>query len=160
MVLKTRALLVRQRTQAVNALRAHLAELGIIAAVGMAKVAALVAIVRDETDARLPPAARFALMAVVDQIDALAGQIDRLERSIVTEAKRDEDMRRLTTIPGVGAITAATIKSWFLIPVDSSRGATSRHGWDWRQDPIPAEAKSGWGASQRWAIPNFALSWS
>src|SRR5690242_15562743 len=77
MVLKTRALLVRQRTQAVNALRAHLAELGIIAAVGMAKVAALVAIVRDETDARLPPAARFALMAIVDQIDALAGQIDR-----------------------------------------------------------------------------------
>ena len=69
---------------------------------------------RDETDARLPPAARFALMAVVDQIDAPAGQIDRLERSIVTEAKRDEDMRRLTTIPGVGAITAATIKS--LVP--------------------------------------------
>jgi len=115
-VLKTRALLVRQRTQAVNALRAHLAELGIIAAVGMAKVAALVAIVRDETDARLPPAARFALMAVVDQIDALAGQIDRLERSIVTEAKRDEDMRRLTTIPGVGAITAATIKSFLPDP--------------------------------------------
>jgi transposase len=111
MVLKTRALLVRQRTQAVNALRAHLAELGIIVAVGMAKVAALGAIVRDETDDRLPPAARFALLAVVDQIDALADQIDRLERSIVTEAKRDEDMRRLTTIPGVGAITAATIKS-------------------------------------------------
>jgi transposase len=61
---------VRQRTQAVNALRAHLAELGIIVAVGMTKVAALVAIVRDETDARLPPAGRFALLAVVDQIDA------------------------------------------------------------------------------------------
>jgi len=119
---------VRQRTQAVNALRAHLAELGIIAAVGMAKVAALVAIVRDETDARLPPAARFALMAVVDQIDALAGQIDRLERSIVTEAKRDEDMRRLTTIPGVGAITAATIKS--LVP-DPGGFRSGRHFAAW-----------------------------
>jgi transposase len=128
MVLKTRALLVRQRTQAVNALRAHLAELGIIAAVGMAKVAALVAIVRDETDARLPPAARFALMAVVDQIGALAGQIDRLERSIVTGAKRDEDMRRLTTIPGVGAITAATIKS--LVP-DPGGFKSGRHFAAW-----------------------------
>src|SRR5271168_2873336 len=41
MVLKTRALLVQQRTQSVNALRAHLAELGIIAARGLPSVAAL-----------------------------------------------------------------------------------------------------------------------
>jgi transposase len=54
MVLKTRTLLVRRRTQAVNALRAHLAELGIIATAGLAKVEALVAIVRDETDAACP----------------------------------------------------------------------------------------------------------
>src|SRR5512133_2082846 len=101
MVLKTRALLVRQRTQSVNALRAHLAELGIIATAGLAKVEALVAIIRDETDARLPAAARFALMAIADEIEASADQIERLERAIVVEAKRDEDMRRLTTIPGV-----------------------------------------------------------
>ena len=54
MVLKTRTLLVRRRTQAVNALRAHLAELGIIATAGLGKVEALVAIVRDETDAACP----------------------------------------------------------------------------------------------------------
>lgn len=101
MVLKTRALLVRQRTQAVNALRAHLAELGIIATAGLARIEALVAIVRDETDARLPAAARFALMAIADEIEASGDQIDRLERAIVREGKRDEDMRRLTTIPGV-----------------------------------------------------------
>ena len=71
-------------------------------------------IVREGEDTRLPAAARFALMAVADQIDTLADQIFKLERAIVTEAKRDEDMRRLTTIPGVGAITAATIKA--LVP--------------------------------------------
>jgi transposase len=49
MVLKMRALLLRQRTQAINALRGHLSELGIIAAAGPAKVAALAAIVRDTT---------------------------------------------------------------------------------------------------------------
>jgi transposase len=90
MVLKTRALLVRQRTQSVNALRAHLAELGIIATAGLAKVEALVAIIRDETDARLPAAARFALMAIADEIEASADQIERLERAIVAEAKHDE----------------------------------------------------------------------
>ncbi|MEY9405183.1 transposase [Bradyrhizobium japonicum] len=130
MVLKTRALLVRQRTQSVNALRAHLAELGIIATAGLAKVEALVAIIRDETDARLPAAARFALMAIADEIEASADQIERLERAIVAEAKHDEDMRRLTTIPGVGAITAATIKALVRIPAGSSRLATLPPGWD------------------------------
>lgn len=119
---------MRQRTQAVNALRAHLAELGIIATAGLAKVEVLVAIVRDETDARLPAAARFALSAIADEIEASADQIERLERAIVLETKHDEDMRRLTTIPGVGAITAATIKA--RIPAGSSRLATLPPGWD------------------------------
>ncbi|PPQ13678.1 IS110 family transposase, partial [Bradyrhizobium sp. AC87j1] len=115
-------------TQAVNALRAHLAELGIIATAGLAKVEALVAIIRDETDARLPAAARFALMAIADEIEASADQIERLERAIVVEVKHDEDMRRLTTIPGVGAITAATIKA--LVP-DPGGFKSARHFAAW-----------------------------
>lgn len=112
MVLKTRALLVRQKTQVINALRGHLAELGIIAAAGTANIGTLSRIVRDEADDRLPCAARFALTALVEQIDALAEQIDSLEGQIVADAKHDEEMRRLVTIPGVGAITAAAIKAY------------------------------------------------
>lgn len=55
MVLKTRELLVRQRSQMSNAMRSHMAELGIIAATGMPSIAKLVVIVRDEEDHRLPP---------------------------------------------------------------------------------------------------------
>jgi transposase len=128
MVLKTRGLLVRQRTQAINALRAHLSELGIIAGVRSAKIAGLIEIVRDETDARLPKAARFALAAVADQIEALTRRIGDLEREIVREAKCDEDMRRLATIPGVGAITAASIKA--LVP-DPSGFKSGRHFAAW-----------------------------
>ncbi|TWB53188.1 transposase IS116/IS110/IS902 family protein [Rhizobium sp. ERR 922] len=73
---------------------------------------------------RLPAAARFALMAIADVIEASADQIGRLERAIVVEAKRDKDMRRLTTIPGVGAITAATIKA--LVP-DPGGFKSARH---------------------------------
>ncbi|MFK4649783.1 transposase, partial [Bradyrhizobium ottawaense] len=104
------------------------AELGIIATAGLAKVEALVAIVRDETDARLPAAARFALIAIANEIEASADQIERLERAIVVEAKHDEDMRRLTTIPGVGAITAATIKA--LVP-DPGGFKSARHFAAW-----------------------------
>lgn len=131
MVLKTRALVVRQRTQAINALRAHLAE---------TKVEALVAIVRDETDARLRAAARFALVAMADQVDALADQIDRLEHAIITEARRDEDMRRLTTIPGVGAITAATIKA--LVP-DPGGFKSGRHFAAWLELTPKAHSSGG-----------------
>ncbi|MBB5536463.1 IS110 family transposase [Rhizobium giardinii] len=128
MVLKTRALLVRQQTQAINALRAHLSDLGIIAGIGTTKIVGLMAIVRDETDKRLPKAARFALTTIADQIEALALQINKLERELVAEAKRDQDMRRLTTIPGVGAITAASIKA--LIP-DPSGFKSGRHLAAW-----------------------------
>jgi len=68
-ILKARGLLVRQKTQAINALRAHLSELGIVAGSGPAKVATLVDIVRDHTDARLPAAARLALSVIADQIE-------------------------------------------------------------------------------------------
>jgi transposase len=130
MVLKTRALLVQQRTQPVNALRAHLAELGIIAAGGIPNVAALIEVVRDGEDSRLPKAARFALTAIVDQINALAVRIEMIERAIVIEAKRDEAARRLTTIPGVGAITATTVKALVPDPGGLSPGATSPLRWD------------------------------
>ena len=128
MVLKTRALLVRQQTQAINALRGHLSELGIIAAIGTAKVAELIEIVRDEGDVRLPGAARLALAELADQIEVLTGQIDKLERGIVGEVKRDGDMRRLLTIPGVGAITAASVKA--LVP-DPAGFKSSRHFAAW-----------------------------
>lgn len=128
MVLKTRALLVRQQTQAINALRAHLSELGIISGIGTAKVVGLIAIVRDETDARLPKAARFALSAIADQIEALIVQIDKLEREIVAEVKYDGDMRRLVTIPGVGVITAASFNA--LVP-DPAGFKSGRHLAAW-----------------------------
>src|SRR4030088_1197156 len=59
---RTRDLLMRQRTQSINALRAHLAELGIVAAQGDKGVKELLTIVADEKDARLPTHARAQAM--------------------------------------------------------------------------------------------------
>lgn len=128
MVLKARDLLVRQRTQSINALRAHLSELGIITGIGTTKVAALIAIVRNSDDMCLPDVARVALAEIADQIETLGRQVDKLEREIVATAKRDEETRRLTTIPGVGAITAASIKA--LVP-DPGGFKSARHFAAW-----------------------------
>ena len=127
-VLKTRALLVGQQTQAINALRAHLAEFGIVTGVGRAKVAALIGIIDDEADSRLPSAARFALRQLAQQIERLAEQIKTLEKAIVVATRRNDTARRLTTIPGIGAITAAAILA--LVP-DPAGFRSSRHFAAW-----------------------------
>lgn len=66
MVLRTRELFVRQRSQTANAMRAHMAELGIIAATGMTSIAKLILILRDAEDTRLPAAARAALLEMAE----------------------------------------------------------------------------------------------
>lgn len=111
MVLKTRELLVRQRSQMSNAMRSHMAELGIIAATGMPSIAKLVVILRDEEDHRLPPSARAALLEMAGQIESLTERIEKLDSRIVAAVKTDDAARRLTTIPGVGPIIAATVRA-------------------------------------------------
>ena len=110
MVLKTRELLVRQRSQTANAMRAHMAELGIVAATGMTSIAKLIAILRDDRDGRLPNAARAALLEMADQIDKLTDKVELLDAKIIAGVKADDAARRLTTIPGVGPIIAATVR--------------------------------------------------
>lgn len=128
MVLKSRDLLVRQRSQAINALRAHLSELGIVTGIGVAKISTLIAIVRDEDDARLPEAGRWALSMLGDQIEALTERIEGLERTVVAQVRQDQDLRRLTTIPGVGPISAAAIRA--LAP-DPRAFVSGRHFSAW-----------------------------
>ncbi|WP_043367371.1 IS110 family transposase [Belnapia sp. F-4-1] len=108
MELKVRDMLVRQRTQTINALRSHLAEYGIVAAQGR-KFAELIAVVRDGDDTRLPEMAREALGDLVAQIEALEGRIERLDSRMVRHAREDEAVRRLASIPGIGAISATAL---------------------------------------------------
>ena len=80
---RARDLLVRQRTMLVNALRAHLAEFGIVGAQGMHRVCDLVAIVADDTDTRVPAIARHVLQIVADQIAVLQNEIAAIDGRIL-----------------------------------------------------------------------------
>jgi transposase len=127
MVLKTRELLIGQRTRTTNALRAHLAELGIVAAGAAKGLADLVAVVRGQ-DERLPAPAGFALSILVDEIEALDRRIEEIDRRIVAITKSDEAARRLMSIPGIGVIIAATIRA--RVP-DPSVFRSGRHFAAW-----------------------------
>jgi transposase len=111
MLHRSRDLLVRQRTQLINALRAHLAEVGLVAAAGVDGLKSLLAIIREaggETG-QLPGPMRQALQPLVDQLAALQAQIGQLERSIHAQHRASDVSRRLETIPGIGVIGATAI---------------------------------------------------
>jgi len=108
MLHRTRDLLVRQRTQLINAMRAHLAELGLVAARGREGVQSLIALVRDNVS-QLPDLARSALQAILSQLDALGQQIANIERHLHAQHRVNEVSQRLETIPGIGVIGATAI---------------------------------------------------
>ena len=109
MVHRTRELLVRQRTMLVNALRAHLAEFGVVARVGLPQVKKLLAVIADEDDARIPPLARTCLEGLARQLSSLEGEIVHAEKLIHAWHRGNEDSQRLDTIPGIGRITASAL---------------------------------------------------
>ena len=110
MLHRGRDLLIRQRTQLINALRAHLAEIGLVAATGVDGLKSLLIIVRESADTkRLPEPMRQALQALVDQLAVLQVQIGTLERCVQAQHRSSETSRRLETIPGIGVISATAI---------------------------------------------------
>ncbi|BDW98489.1 IS110 family transposase [Maricaulis maris] len=108
MLHRTRDLLMRQRTMLLNAIRAHLAEFGIITAQGPHKLAVLLDTLDED---RLPAIARSALTSLTAQLDSLAAEIRTLERQLMAWHRTDETSQRLETIPGVGLITATAISA-------------------------------------------------
>jgi len=109
MLHRTRDLLMRQRTQVINALRAHMAELGIVAAQGRDGIKELLKIIASEQDARLPVDAHTSLVVLATQLQALQTMIGSIEKRIVVQHRSNEASKRLATIPGIGVIGATAI---------------------------------------------------
>jgi transposase len=109
MLHRTRDLLMRQRTQVINALRAHMAELGIVAAQGREGIKDLLKIIASEEDARLPVDARTSLVVLAAGLQALQTMIRSIERRIIAQHRSDEASKRLRSIPGIGVVGATAI---------------------------------------------------
>jgi transposase len=112
-VFRARDLLVRQRTQCVNALRGHLFEYGYVFPQGISHVADVVAVVED-LQSCLPESVRIILKLLVDTFTALEAQITALDAELNQRSRADPTARRLMTIPGVGPIVSTAITA--LVP--------------------------------------------
>jgi len=108
MVFRVRELLIRQRTQAINALRGHLTEFGQIVPQGAANASKLIAIVEDP-DSGIPADAIATLKVLVLALAHLEAEIGKLNAEIARRAKENDVARRLMTIPGIGPLIATAI---------------------------------------------------
>jgi len=145
MVHRTRQLFVRQRTSLTNAIRAHLAEFGIVAGVGRNGVDKLVALIAEGQDKRVPPEARDCLMALAAQLDLMRRQILEADRRILAWHRQNSMSKRLEAIPGIGPLGASALvasipdphvfrsgrdmSAWIgLVPKQNSTGGKERLG--------------------------------
>ena len=142
---RTRHLFIRQQTSVINAIRAHLAEFGIVAPVGRNGVEQLLGVAADASDKRLPALARACVVALGAQLRMLKAQILEFDRMITAWHRSNETSRRLDDIPGVGpALATALVASiadpkafrsgrdfsaWIgLVPKQNSSGGKDRLG--------------------------------
>jgi transposase len=116
MLHKARDLLIRQQTMLINAIRGHMAELGMIAPQGFTKIKDLIAVIQDSEDQSIPALARASLQSLVRQMQSLTGEVEALDRKIKAWHKTNETSRRLATIPGIGFLTASAIAATVLDP--------------------------------------------
>lgn len=142
---RTRQMFVRQRTTLINAIRAHLAEFGIVAQIGRNGVESLLRIIGEHEDCRLPEVARSCLKALATQLHLVKRQILETDRRILAWHRSNETSRRLDSIPGVGPLVATALvasvpnpqafksgrdlAAWIgLVPKQNSSGGKERLG--------------------------------
>ena len=162
---RTRELLVRQRTMLVNAIRAHMAEFGVVARVGLPQVKALFAVIADPDDDRIPPLARTCLEGLARQLLSLEREISTAEQRIHAWHRASEDSRRLETTPGIGPITASALTASITDPsiFRSGRGMAAWIGLVPRQTSTGGKERMGRISKQgdqylRWLLVAGAMT--
>jgi transposase len=106
---RTRHLFIRQQTSVINAIRAHLAEFGIVAPVGRHGVEDLLNVVANPSDRRVPEMAGVCLLAFGAQLRRIKEQILEFDRLIRAWHRSNEMSMRLDESPGVGPVLATAL---------------------------------------------------
>jgi transposase len=127
MVFRVRELLIRQRTQAINALRGHLSEFGQTVPQGATNASKLIAIVEDP-ESGLPADAIATLKVLVTALLRLETEIGTLDAEIARRARENEVARRLMTVPGIGPLIATAIAA-LAPPPETFRKARDFAAW-------------------------------
>jgi transposase len=106
---RSRSLLITQRIQLVNALRAHMAEFGVIFPEGAAGAALAIKTLKEGNDKSIPAFAQNVLLSIVSQLEHLRQEIKKLDQQMIAWHKTNADSQRLASIPGIGHVTASAV---------------------------------------------------
>ena len=161
---RARELLAGQRTAALNALRGHLAEIGVVAPQGAQHAYGLKRMAADGFNENgeivVPDCVRVALGPLIGQIDALDEAIGAIDSELAASVKADETAKRLMTIPGVGPVTASAIVATIQDAGEFASGREFAAFLGLTPRRTRAAAKRGSGGSPRWATATCASYWS
>jgi transposase len=139
MLHRVREQLLKQRTATINALRAHLAEFGVVAAQGRRGLRELLAVIGDVEDRRLPPLARELLQVLAEQLRGLEERTAELDRRLIAAARGDAACARLAAVPGIGPVIATALVAAI---GDAKAFASGRHLAAWL-GLVPRQRSSG-----------------
>jgi len=127
---RTRHLFIRQQTAVINAMRAHLAEFGIVAPVGHHGMEELLDVATDANDKRLPEVARARVATLGGQLRMLKAQILRFDRMIIAWHRGNATSKRLDELPGVGPALATALVASVADP-RAFRSGRDFSAWIW-----------------------------
>ncbi len=135
---RTREQFVKQRTEAVNALRSHLYEFGFTAPEGIGYLPRLGAVLEDPSS-NLPPLAREICRELLEQIANLSDRVNTMKKRLDAIAREGETSRRLQTMPGVGPISALAVET-FAPPMEQFKRGRDFAAW---LGLMPRQASTG-----------------
>jgi transposase len=138
MLLSVRELLVRQRTQLVNAMRGHAAEMGIVAALGEKGLAELRSAIAAADDSVVPAAAKQAIALLGREVWRIETRLKAIDAALMQQHKSNPVSRRLAAIPGIGPIAALSLT----LRVDAQQFKSARHFAAWL-GLVPRERSTG-----------------
>ena len=141
---RLRAQFVGQRTGMLNALRAGMAEFGIVTNQGLGGATEILRIASGDDD-RLPTMIRDVYRSLADAIRGVEARLVILDGQIAASTQFDDTCKRLSTVPGVGPVTSTTI---IALAGDVSRFPSSRDFAAWlgltpRQNSTGGKARLG-----------------
>ena len=138
MLLSVRELLVRQRTQLVNAMRGHAAEMGVVAPLGGKGLAELQTEIAAADEAAVPAAAKQAIALLGREAERIETRLRAIDTTLMQQHRANPVSRRLAAIPGIGPIAALS----FTLRVDPTQFASARHFSAWL-GLVPRECSTG-----------------
>ena len=136
MIVSVRDLLVRQRTQLINAMRGHAMEFGVVVAKGSHQVEVLMQHIAEEPG--VPEAARRMLGVLAQQLAGVEAEIGELDAQMKATAMADPVARRLMKVPAVGPVGALTLS----LSVEAAQFEDGRHFAAWL-GLVPKERSTG-----------------